>query len=191
MSKEKYEVISAAVQEVSSWDAAEALEGGLGDSSLTEPAVQMQRDSASSLQPYLSAVNNYHENMGYPGPTKGQNVSLTVKGMSSASSLQVQASKEAGEEETMRTWLLARHVLVVHAHGLGLLPVGRAETELLWACAYVVSAFVICHLRQAGGWVWELRPWESAALFFRLPYPPNPEDSEPFVLEAVHQPKSM
>ncbi|KAK3258796.1 hypothetical protein CYMTET_32170 [Cymbomonas tetramitiformis] len=33
-------------------------------------------------------------------------------------------------------------VTVVHAHGLGMHPVGRAETELLRACAYVVFAFV-------------------------------------------------
>ncbi|KAK3232559.1 hypothetical protein CYMTET_57096 [Cymbomonas tetramitiformis] len=44
MSKERYEVLPAAVQEVAGWDAAlqERWRGDLGDSSLTELAVQMQ-----------------------------------------------------------------------------------------------------------------------------------------------------
>ncbi|KAK3268805.1 hypothetical protein CYMTET_22712 [Cymbomonas tetramitiformis] len=94
---------------------------------------------AASMQPYLSAINNYHEDMGYSGPAKGRGVSRVVKGMSS---LQMQAPDAAGEERTVRTWLPARHVSAVHAHRLGLQPVGRSETELLRACAYVVFAFV-------------------------------------------------
>ncbi|KAK3280388.1 hypothetical protein CYMTET_11773 [Cymbomonas tetramitiformis] len=94
---------------------------------------------ASSLQPYLSAINNYHEDMGFPGPAKGRAVSRAVKGMSR---LQVQAAEAAGEEQTVRTWLPARHVSAVHEHGLGLERVGRAATELLRACTYVVFAFV-------------------------------------------------
>ncbi|KAK3250312.1 hypothetical protein CYMTET_40303 [Cymbomonas tetramitiformis] len=94
---------------------------------------------ASNMQPYLSAINNYHEDMGFPGPAKGRAISRAVKGMSR---LQVQAAEAAGEEQTVRTWLPARHVSAVHAHGLGLEPVGRAATELLRACTYVVFAFV-------------------------------------------------
>ncbi|KAK3267531.1 hypothetical protein CYMTET_23912 [Cymbomonas tetramitiformis] len=190
MSKERYEVLPAAVQEVAGWDAAlqERWRGELGDSSLTELAVQMQGAAlgdktvgnyrpkarafmafceaegrqwlpatgatvrlyiahmldkgtvqASNMQPYLSAINNYHEDMGFPGPAKGRAISRAVKGMSR---LQVQAAEAAGEEQTVRTWLPARHVSAVHAHGLGLEPVGRAATELLRACTYVVFAFV-------------------------------------------------
>ncbi|KAK3242308.1 hypothetical protein CYMTET_47996 [Cymbomonas tetramitiformis] len=94
---------------------------------------------AASMQPYLSAINDYHEDMGFPRPAKGWAVSRAVKGMSA---LQVQAAEAAGEEQTVRTWLPARHVSAVHEHGLGLEPVGRAATELLRACAYVVFAFV-------------------------------------------------
>ncbi|KAK3269832.1 hypothetical protein CYMTET_21730 [Cymbomonas tetramitiformis] len=190
MSKERYEVLPAAVQEVTGWDAAlqERWRGELGDSSLTELAVQMQGAAlggktvgnyrpkarafmafceaegrqwlpatgatvrlyiahmldkgtvqASNMQPYLSAINNYHEDMGFPRPAKGRAISRAVKGMAR---LQVQAAEAAGEEQTVRTWLPARHVSAVHAHGLGLEPVGRAATELLRACTYVVFAFV-------------------------------------------------
>ncbi|KAK3246580.1 hypothetical protein CYMTET_43889 [Cymbomonas tetramitiformis] len=190
MSKERYEVLPAAVQEVTGWDAAlqERWRGELGDSSLTELAVQMQGPAlggktvgnyrpkarafmafceaegrqwlpatgatvrlyiahmldkgtvrASNMQPYLSAINNYHEDMGFPGPARGRAISRAVKGMAR---LQVQAAEAAGEEQTVRTWLPARHVSAVHAHGLGLEPVGRAATELLRACTYVVFAFV-------------------------------------------------
>ncbi|KAK3253505.1 hypothetical protein CYMTET_37252 [Cymbomonas tetramitiformis] len=67
------------------------------------------------MQPYLSAINNYHEDMGFPGPAKSRAVSRAVKGISS---LQVQAA-DAAEELTVRTYLPARHVSAVHAHGLG------------------------------------------------------------------------
>ncbi|KAK3287371.1 hypothetical protein CYMTET_5118 [Cymbomonas tetramitiformis] len=121
MSKERYEVLPAAVQEVAGWDAVlqERWRGELGDSSLTELAVQMQGAAlgdktvgnyrpkarafmafceaesrqwlpatgatvrlyiahmldkgtvqASNMQPYLSAIINYHEDMGFPGPKK-------------------------------------------------------------------------------------------------------------------------
>ncbi|KAK3269511.1 hypothetical protein CYMTET_22049 [Cymbomonas tetramitiformis] len=55
---------------------------------------------AASLQPYLSAINNYHEDMGHPGPAKGRIVARAVKGMSS---MQVQAAKRAGEDQTVRS----------------------------------------------------------------------------------------
>ncbi|KAK3273358.1 hypothetical protein CYMTET_18396 [Cymbomonas tetramitiformis] len=93
----------------------------------------------SNMQPYQSAVNHYHEHMGFHGPAKGRAVSRAVNGMSR---LQVQAAEAAGKEQTVRTWLPARHVSAVHEHGLGLKPVGRAATELLKACTYVVLAFV-------------------------------------------------
>ncbi|KAK3267985.1 hypothetical protein CYMTET_23486 [Cymbomonas tetramitiformis] len=189
MSKERYEVLPEAVQEVAGWDAAlqERWTGELGNSSLTELAVQMQGAAlgdktvgnyrpkarafmafceaegrqwlpatgatvrlyiahmldkgtvqASNMQPYLSAINNYHEDMGFHGPAKGRAISRAVKGMSR---LQVQAAEAAGEEQPVRTWLPARHVSAVHEHRLGLEPVGRAATELLRACTYVVFAF--------------------------------------------------
>ncbi|KAK3234424.1 hypothetical protein CYMTET_55366 [Cymbomonas tetramitiformis] len=94
---------------------------------------------AASLQPYLSAINNYHEDMGYDGPAKGHSVSRAVKGMAS---LQVEAAGTPDEEETVRTWLPARHVAKVPVYGLAMQPTGRAEVELLRACTYVVSAFV-------------------------------------------------
>eukprot|EP00854_Cymbomonas_tetramitiformis_P003827 gene3827-biopygen3771 len=37
---------------------------------------------ANNMQPYLSAINNYHEDMGFPGPAKSRAVSRAVKGMS-------------------------------------------------------------------------------------------------------------
>ncbi|KAK3257877.1 hypothetical protein CYMTET_33050 [Cymbomonas tetramitiformis] len=74
---------------------------------------------AASLQPYLSAINDYHEERGYPGPAKGRSVSRAVKGMSS---LQVQVVEERVEERTVQTWLPARQVSAVHAHGLRMHP---------------------------------------------------------------------
>ncbi|KAK3252908.1 hypothetical protein CYMTET_37814 [Cymbomonas tetramitiformis] len=131
---------------------------------------------ASNMQPYLSAINNYHEDMGFPGPARGRAISRAVKGMAR---LQVQAAEAAGEEQTVRTWLPARHVSAVHAHGLGLEPVGRAATELLRACTYVVFAFVTFGRPETGvsmrrehisitgsevqGSYWRL-PWEQGKL---------------------------
>eukprot|EP00854_Cymbomonas_tetramitiformis_P034379 gene34379-biopygen28022 len=51
------------------------------------------------------------------------------------------AADEQGEERTVWTWFPTRHVSVVHACGLGMHHVGRAEMELLRACTYVVFAF--------------------------------------------------
>ncbi|KAK3277751.1 hypothetical protein CYMTET_14258, partial [Cymbomonas tetramitiformis] len=48
---------------------------------------------ANNMQPYLSAINSYHEDMGFTGPAKGRAVSKAVKGMSR---LQVQAADAAG-----------------------------------------------------------------------------------------------
>eukprot|EP00854_Cymbomonas_tetramitiformis_P018359 gene18359-biopygen18947 len=190
MSKEKYEVLPAAVREVAGWDATlqERWRGELGDNSLTELAVHMQgaalgdktvgnyrpkarafmafceaeirewlpatgatvrlyiahmldkgKVQASNMQPYLAAINNYQEHMGFPGLAKGRAVSRAVKGMSR---LQVQAAEAAREEQTVRTWLPSRHVLAGYEHGLGLESVGRTTTEPLRACTYVMFAFV-------------------------------------------------
>ncbi|KAK3238792.1 hypothetical protein CYMTET_51231 [Cymbomonas tetramitiformis] len=165
MSKEKYEAVPAGVQPLSSWDAVlqEHWRGELGDSYLTDLAVQMRsaalgsktvdnyRPKAQAFMQFCVALrvvrgcrlreprNKHHEDMGYSGPAKGWSVSRAVKGMSS---LQVQAADDPGEEQMLRTWLPARHVSVVHAHGMGLHLVGRAETGLLGARTYVVFAFV-------------------------------------------------
>eukprot|EP00854_Cymbomonas_tetramitiformis_P005864 gene5864-biopygen5891 len=146
MSKERYEVIPVAVQKAQAFMQVCVAEGRQWLPA-TKATVRLyiahllakRKVQAASMQPYLSAINNYHEDMGYSGPAKGRGVSRVVKGMSS---LQMQAPDAAGEERTVRTWLPARHVSAVHAHRLGLQPVGRSETELLRACAYVVFAFV-------------------------------------------------
>eukprot|EP00854_Cymbomonas_tetramitiformis_P005762 gene5762-biopygen5782 len=94
---------------------------------------------AMSMQPYLSAINNYHEDMGVPGPAKGRGVSRAVKGMAR---LQVAAAQEAGVTVTERTWLLAKHVRTVHEAALTLVP--DSEEQLLWlrACTFVVLSFL-------------------------------------------------
>ncbi|KAK3282717.1 hypothetical protein CYMTET_9559 [Cymbomonas tetramitiformis] len=141
MDKAKYEVVSAAaVHHVSSWDAAfQALwRGELGDSSHTDLAVQMQQAAWGD-----KTVGNYWPKaqvfMQFCAAEGRAGVWRAVKGMSSP---QVQAADEQGEARTVRTWLPARCVSAVHARRLGTHPVGRAEMELLRACAYVVFAFV-------------------------------------------------
>ncbi|KAK3271539.1 hypothetical protein CYMTET_20120 [Cymbomonas tetramitiformis] len=52
-----------------------------------------EKYEANSMQPYLSAINNYHEDMGFTGPAKGRAVSRAVKGMSR---LKVQVADAAG-----------------------------------------------------------------------------------------------
>ncbi|KAK3280382.1 hypothetical protein CYMTET_11767 [Cymbomonas tetramitiformis] len=87
-----------------------------------------EKYEANNMQPYLSAINIYHGVMGITGPAKGRAVSRAVKGMSG---LQVQAADAAGEEQTVRTWLPARHVSAVHEHRLGREPVGRDTNNSL------------------------------------------------------------
>ncbi|KAK3238215.1 hypothetical protein CYMTET_51759 [Cymbomonas tetramitiformis] len=165
MHTERYRVVPPAKgEQANEWDA--ALEGRwrseLGNSSLTELAVQMQgaalQDTtlgnyrpkaaafmhfcvaegrswlpateatvrlyiahlmskgtirAASLQPYLSAVNNYHEDMGFDGPAKGRSVSRAVKGMAS---LQVAAAGTQNEEETKSHIAVADGVISVVLH---------------------------------------------------------------------------
>eukprot|EP00854_Cymbomonas_tetramitiformis_P004302 gene4302-biopygen4234 len=69
------------------------------------------------LQPYLSAINNYHEDLGLTGPAKGRAVTRAVKGMAT-----IQAEVAVHEENivTQRTWLPARHVRRVHEAALRL-----------------------------------------------------------------------
>ncbi|KAK3250616.1 hypothetical protein CYMTET_40020 [Cymbomonas tetramitiformis] len=94
---------------------------------------------SASLQPYLSAINNYHEDLGHPGPAKGRSVTRAVKGMAT-----IQAELAVQEEniETQRTWLPAAHVRRVHEAALKLNPRSPEELQLLRAFTYVVVAFV-------------------------------------------------
>ncbi|KAK3261773.1 hypothetical protein CYMTET_29333 [Cymbomonas tetramitiformis] len=94
---------------------------------------------STSLQPYLSAINNYHEDLRFPGPAKGRSVTRAVKGMAT-----IQAELAVQEEniETQRTWLPATHVRRVHEAALSLTPRSPEELQLLRAFAYVVVAFV-------------------------------------------------
>ncbi|KAK3239228.1 hypothetical protein CYMTET_50828 [Cymbomonas tetramitiformis] len=139
MQTEQYRVVPPAKGErVDEWDT--ALEGR-GEVRWLYLAHLMRSETikVASLQPYLSPINNYHEDMGFDGPAKGRSVSRAVKGVSS---LQAAAVDTHDEEETVRTWLPARHVARVHAHGLAMRPAGKAEMELLRTCTYVVFAFV-------------------------------------------------
>ncbi|KAK3288430.1 hypothetical protein CYMTET_4087 [Cymbomonas tetramitiformis] len=92
-----------------------------------------------SLQPYLSAINNYHEDLGHPGPAKGRSVTRAVKGMAT---IQAELAVQEQNIETQRTWLPAAHVRRVHEAALKLNPRSPEEPQLLRAFTYVVVAFV-------------------------------------------------
>ncbi|KAK3284535.1 hypothetical protein CYMTET_7830 [Cymbomonas tetramitiformis] len=94
---------------------------------------------SASLQPYLSAIDNYHEDLRFPGPAKGRAVTRAVKGMAT-----IQAELAVQEEniEIQRTWLPAGHVRRVHEAALKLTPRSSEELRLLRAFSYVVVAFV-------------------------------------------------
>eukprot|EP00854_Cymbomonas_tetramitiformis_P000289 gene289-biopygen203 len=77
---------------------------------------------ATSLQPYLSAINNYHEDLRFPGPAKGRAVTRAVKGMETIQTELAMLDEE--NIETQRTWLPARHT------GHGYFVVETART--LW-----------------------------------------------------------
>ncbi|KAK3270179.1 hypothetical protein CYMTET_21413 [Cymbomonas tetramitiformis] len=62
---------------------------------------------STSLQPYLSAINNYHEELGLPGPAKESAVNRAVEGMAT---IPAQLAVQVKNIETQRTWLPARHV---------------------------------------------------------------------------------
>ncbi|KAK3249513.1 hypothetical protein CYMTET_41066 [Cymbomonas tetramitiformis] len=109
MNIEKYELVSPTATEPSGWDAGlpERWRGEPGDSSLTELAVKMNgaalgskpvgnyrptairpsfcveedRQRPASCSPHLSAINSYHEDMGFPGPAKSRGLWRAVKGM--------------------------------------------------------------------------------------------------------------
>eukprot|EP00854_Cymbomonas_tetramitiformis_P034398 gene34398-biopygen28639 len=87
---------------------------------------------STSLQPHLSAINNYHEDLGLTGPAKGRAVTRAVKGMAT-----IQAEAAVHEENivTQRTWLPARHATCsrggfedVAEHD------GRTAMHFLWFC---------------------------------------------------------
>ncbi|KAK3287923.1 hypothetical protein CYMTET_4601 [Cymbomonas tetramitiformis] len=66
---------------------------------------------AASMQPHLSAIDNYHEDLGFPGPAKGRALTRAVKGMAT---IQAELAMEDENIETQRTWLPAGRELVLH-----------------------------------------------------------------------------
>eukprot|EP00854_Cymbomonas_tetramitiformis_P034342 gene34342-biopygen26299 len=58
---------------------------------------------SSSLQPYLSAINNYHEDLHYEAPAKGRSVTRAVKGMAVLQADQQVISAEAHQLDRGRT----------------------------------------------------------------------------------------
>ncbi|KAK3246029.1 hypothetical protein CYMTET_44423 [Cymbomonas tetramitiformis] len=61
----------------------------------------------TSLQPYLSAINSFHEDFGFQGPAKGRAVTRAVKGMTA---MQTAAAEQQDVTETVRTFLPASAV---------------------------------------------------------------------------------
>ncbi|KAK3245308.1 hypothetical protein CYMTET_45115 [Cymbomonas tetramitiformis] len=94
---------------------------------------------SASLQPYLSAINNYHEDLGHPAPAKGRSVTRAGKGMAT---IQAELAEQEENIETQRTWLPAAHVRRVHEAALKFNPGSPEELKLLRALTYVVVAFV-------------------------------------------------
>ncbi|KAK3238762.1 hypothetical protein CYMTET_51251 [Cymbomonas tetramitiformis] len=104
---------------------------------------------AASSQPYLSAINNHHEDMGRPGPAKGWSVSRPVKWISS---LQVQqASGEAfvtfGRPDTGVS-MLKEHISV--------------SGELVSAALHEGDSKRHVRLKRVQGMVQLLQHWEQA-----------------------------
>ncbi|KAK3252622.1 hypothetical protein CYMTET_38083 [Cymbomonas tetramitiformis] len=86
----------------------------LGTSEHSELVVQMQKAALQPTtkgkydpKPYLSAINNYHEDLHYEAPAKGRSVTRAVKGMAV---LQADQQVISGEVLTERTYLPAQHV---------------------------------------------------------------------------------
>ncbi|KAK3268079.1 hypothetical protein CYMTET_23396 [Cymbomonas tetramitiformis] len=123
------------------WRAPTAVAASIGGDGVAvhRLSVEGRGIKSASLQPYLSAINNYHEDLRFPGPAKGRSVTRAVKGMAT-----IQAELAVQEEniETQRTWLPAAHVRRVHEAALSLTPRSPEELRLLRAFAYVVVAFV-------------------------------------------------
>eukprot|EP00854_Cymbomonas_tetramitiformis_P003775 gene3775-biopygen3712 len=99
----------------------------------------------TSLQPYLSAINGFQEDLHYPGPAKGQAVTQTVKGMTALT-----ATEQQGTIVTERTWLPASAVRQMHEAAGKMVPGTDEMLELLRACVYVVVAFVTFGKPQMG-----------------------------------------
>eukprot|EP00854_Cymbomonas_tetramitiformis_P010792 gene10792-biopygen11047 len=155
------------VAPVSEWTSAlrERWRGELDVSRFTELAVQMQEQAlkettggiqASSLQPYLWAINNYHEDMGRPRPAKGRSVTRAVKGMTR---LQVAASEATGVTVTKRAcWLPAKHVRSVHDAALTAVHSSRRKE--------IRSGMIVAWRRASPGWT---PPFGVPSSFWRLP----------------------
>eukprot|EP00854_Cymbomonas_tetramitiformis_P001587 gene1587-biopygen1456 len=66
----------------------------------------------TSLQPYLSAINSFHEDFDYQEPAKGRAVTRAVKGMTA---MQTAAAEQQNVTETVRTYLPASTVRSVES----------------------------------------------------------------------------
>ncbi|KAK3240701.1 hypothetical protein CYMTET_49480 [Cymbomonas tetramitiformis] len=93
----------------------------------------------TSLQPYLSAINCFHEDFSFPRPAKGRDVTRAVKGMTV---MQTEAAEQRDITETVRTYLPASAVRCVHKAALRLPLATVEQLKLFRACVYVVVAFV-------------------------------------------------
>ncbi|KAK3275261.1 hypothetical protein CYMTET_16597 [Cymbomonas tetramitiformis] len=74
------------------------------------PGRRHQPIKPGSLQSCLSAINNYHEGLGFAGPAKGGAVTRALKGKASSQAeqaLEEERSLALGEVDTQRTWLPA------------------------------------------------------------------------------------
>ncbi|KAK3242772.1 hypothetical protein CYMTET_47546 [Cymbomonas tetramitiformis] len=101
----------------------------------------------TSLQPYLLAINSFHEDFDYPGPAKGRAVTRAVKGMTA---MQTAAAEQQNVTETVRTYLPASAVRCVHKAALQLPLATEEQRKLFRACVYVVVAFVTFGKPQTG-----------------------------------------
>ncbi|KAK3234392.1 hypothetical protein CYMTET_55334 [Cymbomonas tetramitiformis] len=98
---------------------------------------------ASSLQPYLSAINNYPEDLGYEAPAKGRSVTCAVKGMAM---LQANEGVVSGDILTERTYLPAQHVWAAQQAAAASTP--RTTEELQQLRAYVCTVFANVTFRR-------------------------------------------
>ncbi|KAK3276374.1 hypothetical protein CYMTET_15545 [Cymbomonas tetramitiformis] len=95
---------------------------------------------SSSLQPYLSAINNYHEDLGYEAPAKGRSVTRAVKAMAV---LQADREVDSGDILTERTYLPAQHVWAAQQAAAALTPRTSEELRQLRAYVYTVFAYIM------------------------------------------------
>ncbi|KAK3272990.1 hypothetical protein CYMTET_18741, partial [Cymbomonas tetramitiformis] len=94
---------------------------------------------SSSLQPYLSAINNYHEDLGYEAPAKGRSVTRAVKAMAV---LQADREVDSGDILMERTYLPAQHVWAAQQAAAALTPRTSEELRQLRAYVYTVFAYI-------------------------------------------------